>query len=159
MVRIGNSPLAPIFDVLERPSNWDRQIRELASKSGSPLSQFRQEFWTFYAQPHKDDGTNPNLKASNQWIKVDDSRPTISLGLGSDAVAIFFTTVGTDSLEELLTWIEKHSIRDRLGVETEYCYQDERFDTHDRANWEEMADWLHIKLHQYREALLSTSAD
>ena len=28
VVQIGSSPLAPIFEVVEKPNNWDRQIRQ-----------------------------------------------------------------------------------------------------------------------------------
>lgn len=28
VVRIGESPLAPLFEVIERPNNWDRQLAQ-----------------------------------------------------------------------------------------------------------------------------------
>ena len=46
VVRIGNSSLVPLFEALERPNEWDRQVRamqEAATLSGH--SKLRHDFW------------------------------------------------------------------------------------------------------------------
>ena len=42
VVRIGDSPLAPVFEVIERPNEWDRKVGAITrSGSLSPLGQFQ----------------------------------------------------------------------------------------------------------------------
>ena len=59
VMRIGDSALAPIFDVRERPIEWDRQIRAASQEKRGGLSergQFLSEFWRYYSERYPDDG-------------------------------------------------------------------------------------------------------
>jgi hypothetical protein len=55
VVKVGESPLAPLFEVVERPNNWDRQVaqqkREVEGHL-SDLGQHRREFWTHFCSRH-----------------------------------------------------------------------------------------------------------
>ena len=55
VVRIGDSQLAPVFEVLERPNEWNRQVQKL-SQSGelSERGQFQQEIWAHCVARWKD---------------------------------------------------------------------------------------------------------
>jgi hypothetical protein len=50
VVRIGNSPLAPVFEVVERPCDWERTVQEQARATGqlSGVGEFRKAFWTHF---------------------------------------------------------------------------------------------------------------
>jgi hypothetical protein len=51
VVRIGDSPFAPIFEVVEKPNDWDRALtrtRAEASGSADPPSDTRVAFWDHY---------------------------------------------------------------------------------------------------------------
>ena len=68
VVKIGNSPLVPIFEVLERPSEWDRYIRALSSgntRQQSELTKSRQEFWAYYSERYPEDDIPSGRKAPN----------------------------------------------------------------------------------------------
>lgn len=56
-VRIGDSPIAPVFEVLARPNNWERRVHAIAQESRqmSSLGQFRKEFWTHYVNRFPDE--------------------------------------------------------------------------------------------------------
>lgn len=46
-VRIGQSKIAPLFEVVERPNGWERRLVESIEKAGEVTSQKRQ-FWNLY---------------------------------------------------------------------------------------------------------------
>ena len=56
VVRIGESPLVPIFDVLERPNECERMVRS-HSESAEPaeFTKYYLEFWDFYTKHYPDD--------------------------------------------------------------------------------------------------------
>ena len=50
VVRIADSPLAPIFEVIAKPNNWERQVRHERTATSTELVERRREFWTHYAR-------------------------------------------------------------------------------------------------------------
>ena len=152
VVQIDNSPLAPIFEVIAKPNNWERQVRHERTGPGSEIVKRRREFWTHYARRYPGDGVKANSGHSNSWIRPRNEAPAISLGFGyaSSEVYIFFTTqpqrgFSQDALDE---WLSEHRqiISDRLGQNEGHW---KHFNTHNRENWDAICDWLHEKLAQY----------
>ena len=156
VVRIVNSPLVPIFEVVEKPNNWERQVRDATWSSG-PLAEIarnRREFWTHYSERHPDDGVLPNHGHSNFWIRPDNDGPRISLMLARNAIGIFFTTGHSISAEGVSDWVTRRAsiIQNELDTnvnEDHSCYQGAEYDAFNRGNWDEMTDWLHEKLQLY----------
>ena len=156
VVRIATSPLVPLFEVLEQPNNWERQIRNAARNSG-PLAETvnnRRMFWTHYSERYPQDGVRPNHGTSNFWIRPDKDGPRISLMLARDAVGIFFTTASGVSAERVSDWVKQRAsiIQKVLHIDVDddyFCYQNADFDAFNRDNWDGMADWLHDKLQIY----------
>ena len=148
VVRIAASPLAPIFEVIAKPNNWERQVRHEHTGPGSEIVKRRREFWTHYARRYPGDGVKANSGASNSWIRPRNEAPAISMAFAyaSGQVGIFFTRAGL-SLEAMNAWRSEHQpiISARLGRAEHW----ESFDTHRRENWDTMCDWLHEKLEQY----------
>lgn len=54
VVRIGNSQLAPVFNVLERPNEWNRKVKNTASSGLTEVGKFRHDFWKHFAARHPD---------------------------------------------------------------------------------------------------------
>ena len=61
-VRIGDPPalVAPLFEVLERPNDWDRRVREITEVNNGDGRQsryrvFLHDFWQSYAERYPDD--------------------------------------------------------------------------------------------------------
>ncbi len=73
VVRIGDSPLAPVFDVIERPNEWDRTVGEITrSGSLSRVGQFRRDFWAHLAKVMPDaPGPRSGYAASyvHYWVE------------------------------------------------------------------------------------------
>lgn len=72
-VRIGDSPIAPVFEVLAKPNDWERQLKETAPKKGGSSEEGRTngEFWQAYLSAHPEDA-RLGIKASrlrNNWIR------------------------------------------------------------------------------------------
>ena len=52
VVRIGDSPFAPVFEVVEQPNNWERKLGRQAARAESELTRLRRRFWDRYLQRH-----------------------------------------------------------------------------------------------------------
>ena len=70
--RIGDSQMAPKFEVLERPNNFIREIRvQQESGESGRHAKFRNDFWMFYTQRHPGDlQLNSGYKGANVYLKI-----------------------------------------------------------------------------------------
>ena len=96
VAKIGDSPLAPIFNVRERPNEWERQIRTASQeKRGdlSPIGQFRSEFWTYYADRYPDDSIRRGFAGINPDYRFEDVGIKIRRFLAQDEVGLWITTL------------------------------------------------------------------
>lgn len=57
--RIGNSPIAPKFNIISQPNDWSRTIQQAAAGSGevSEHKQFQLQFWTAFRQYMEEKGS------------------------------------------------------------------------------------------------------
>lgn len=164
-VRIDSSPIAPIFEVLNRPNHWERKLQSIARESGqmSPLGQFRKEFWTHYVTRFPHELEHEAAKGvSSRWRCLTDIDLAISLYLGKEEVGIFVrgpekNANGQDVIEGLIPYAEKLS--ERLGVswrqsEKGYFFANShKAQTDNRELWDELTDWLHNEADRYETAL------
>lgn len=153
VVQIGDSPLAPLFEVLERHNNWDRQIRvERESGELNELQQFRQDFWEFYNREYPDDlpRWRPGYRDSNVYITIDDI--VVGLGLFSGGIRRYLSHRQTSNDSEVrrrYNYVQPRFPQEDKSLNRDY-YQN-------RENWGEMALWFHDALERYRE-LIAESA-
>lgn len=69
VVRISDSPLAAVFEVIAKPNNWERRVRwEGAGPRAENVRRYRR-FWTHYAGRHPRDGVRPKHGSANVWIR------------------------------------------------------------------------------------------
>ena len=54
MVRIGDSPFAPIFEVVEKPNTWERDLEKPVNEAEAKRTKLREEFWNAYLNRHPD---------------------------------------------------------------------------------------------------------
>ncbi len=160
VVRIDDSRYAPVFDVIERPSDWDRSIRATLRENESPISRFRREFWSHYSERHPQDQIPSNYSVSSVWHDVQGADLMISTSLGQSAVGIWYRGRWGEPSEQYLETVKQyeaqigHKLGIDLGDHPHYpFYQEKAFDAQNRANWDDMTDWLHQKLYEYRDAL------
>ena len=160
VVRIGNSPLAPVFEILARPSNWDRSVRETAARGDlSDRGQFRREFWDHVANSHPGE-VRPGFAGSNVNHHVKEAGLRISQYLAHDGVGIFLGGTRGESTEVVLARIEPYLEPLRTVLDGEQIDKIGlsfwKIETSDRANWDRMAKWLHDRRLLYERVLLET---
>ena len=173
VARIADSPLAPIFNVLEQPNQWDRRVRSASQeKRGglSPIGQFRFEFWTYYTDRYPDDGIRRGFAGSNPDCRIEDAGLKIRLFLALDQVGLWVATLENIEWSEELVEPYLPALEEGLEFNSEELSDDEFeywgynahrqifIDTEDRDNWKRATDWLHNHLTIYRRALSQPTA-
>ena len=157
VVRIGDSPIAPVFEVLERPSEWERGLRAVTAQGLSEIGRFRKEFWTAYAERYPDDGFSPGA-ASSVWYETPDPEMLLSLYLAQGSVGIFMRGKRGIEAEKVADRVERYKgiLQNRFDIELgartswgTHRISDLQIDARDRANWPRMIDWLHGAAHRF----------
>ena len=163
-VRIGNSPIAPVFEVLAQPSDWERTLRQRAGK-GDAYSETRLRFWTFYCERHPaavEDGLKPN-RHWNAWFQVNEDI-WITLGIGTSFASVFVRGDWGErkfsALERLQPHLEK--ISERLPeVEIHENHREgwvfgetnRQFSYLNEEQWPEICDWLEEHRQRYAQVI------
>ncbi|MDD9854961.1 MAG: hypothetical protein OXU88_02150 [Gammaproteobacteria bacterium] len=163
VVRIGDSPPAPVFEILERPNEWERQAQDAERAGGtSKLAQFRREFWAHYAARINDaPGLRPGYAGSNVWHRLNEVDVTLVQYLSRDSVGVYLINWG-ERIEEVAPRIEPYieALRGCLDPGEEFhthrdtmCLVKLDIDARDRANWDRMVDYLDERRRRYEEVL------
>lgn len=161
VVRIGNSPLAPVFEVLVRPNNWERRLARAVNASNE-ISQFRYAFWTHFLNRHPDAKRDGDVGFySNRWRVLQDCKLVISYYVAKDHVGLFIRGLRGDAGEDVYARLEphaaelEHELNASFGSPDGYHFFSQTFkaDTGDRSQWDELADWLHERLSHYEATI------
>ena len=164
-VQIGDSLLAPIFEVLERPNEWDRQV-QVATRPGrlSERGVFQREFWAHclarWKNPPK---LRPNYALPHVWhTLVPESGLRVVMYVSKNGTGVY---LGGRSDKEDKAQVQaraklyRESLRESMGLENFLssnnadCRSVLDIDSHDRSNWDRMADWLDDARQRYEEIL------
>lgn len=156
VVRIGSSPYAPLFDVLERPNNWERTLQGVAQEvvDQSAVSARRKAFWDLAVQRHPDCGLTP-ASSPARWIPVGVADLVVSAWVGEHSVGVFLRGVRgkRDAILNDVILPNAASLQQQLGVEigdTEYPFASRlTLDINDRSTWDAATDWLATQVTRY----------
>ena len=163
VVKISDSPPVPIFEVMERQSDWDEEIRAVSQPSRkdlSPHGKFNRDFWAHHADRHPDDGLRQGFAGYNPIIPVIGTEFSIKcFHAERNLVGMWVTSSGgrwatTKSLSPYLPALaqaagsDPNKSRDRDAAHIELAV-----DISNPDNWQKAADWLHEKLEIYRRIL------
>ena len=163
VVQIGDSPLAPVFEILERPNKWDRQVHEV-SKSGelSSSGQFRRSFWEYFSvrRPEAPD-LQPGYAGSNIWHDVHEVGLRVVQFLAAKGVGVYVTGKWGETQTEVepqiapLQGVFSTALEaDNFSHNGNHWYVTElKIDAYDRDNWDAMVDWLDDQRQKYEEIL------
>ena len=169
VVRIGDSPLAPVFDVLERPNAWNRQVKS-ASRRGelSDLGMFWRDFWAHMKARRPDaPSLRPDYALSRVWHPVEASGLYVVQYLRNSSVGVNLERLNSDETRaETQSRIEPYakalgkalngeSLRERKN---HFCITELRVDSQNRNNWDQMVDWLDERRQTYEKVLRSGPA-
>ena len=160
-VRIGEfpAPIAPVFEVLEKPHNWDRRVQLLnrASQSGGKrndrlnrLRRKRNDFWHSYAEQHPADiQLDADHIHSNVYHNVGGVLVSQYLAQGKVGVYLAEQSRAYDDEARRLVSIYREGLQLNLGNSSVNL----GIDTNDRDNWPDMIDWLHERLAEFRRVI------
>lgn len=159
LVRIGDSRPAPIFDVIERPNEWDRQVQSAGRRDAlSDTGQFRRDFWAHFASRIPDaPGLRPGYAGSNVWHRIEGVGLTVVQFLARDRIGVYLIGEWGEPFATAVPRIEPYatSLREALSDDhiTTHCLTERLIDSRDRSNWDEMADWLDTRRRTYERVL------
>ncbi len=165
LVQIEDSLLAPIFDVLAKPSEWDRQLRQTSARDVSEIGEFRRAFWAHYADRYPRDaeiaGLRPGYARSNIWHPTEQPGVIVSQYLAQAGVGIYCTSRRGEPLEDVFLHLRGYEdeFQGELGVavgaspDRHAAVAYRRVDTRVRENWESMVEWLHERLDAYQRVI------
>ena len=160
-VRIGEfpAPIAPVFELLEKPHDWDRRVQILNSLGPAEggrndrlnrLRRKRNDFWYSYAEQYSGDiQVGPDYNHSNVYHRV--AGVLVSQYLSDSSVGIYIVEQSRnyDSEARRLVSIYREGLQLNLGNTGESL----SIDANDRDNWPDMINWLHGKLDEYRRVI------
>ncbi len=164
VVKISDSPLAPLFEVTEGPNEWERQTRSNArdAKELSPLGKARKHFWTKFQEKFPDFKQDYEPGGhSNMWHYCANRNLVISYYLARNEVGLFLRGrqgLPIEDLEDLLV-PNTVDLCERLGVdfraksEGHYLYDGLACDFKDESQFENVATWLHDRVVAYSKIL------
>ena len=92
VVKIGESPLAPLFEVLEKPNGFDRQVEQVAhaAQEGDATTLRRRKFWHAYRDKYPDIAADVGSGGgASIWHKIAGTDLIISQWLSKDGVGLF----------------------------------------------------------------------
>lgn len=164
VVRIDGSPYAPIFEVVERPNNWERQLHEAAPQgSRSDLGKHRLTFWTAFV--NRIDGElerNGAAKStSNRWRVIPELDLVISMFVStSNKVGIFVRGMHGAAGELVRDQLVVHdqAITERLNVPigdgADYFFiLKKQGDFNNKQEQDALIDWFNEKADLYERTL------
>ena len=165
-VRIGDfpAPIAPIFEVLEKPHDWDRRMQAINRAVSSPgrvndrlsrLRRKRRDFWQAYAEQYPGEvDIAADHSHSNIYHQVGGAMVSQYVADGSVGIYLVEQSRTYDREASRLVSSYTEGLQLNLGGSTE----DLSIDTNNRDNWPDMIDWLHGKLAEYRQVMERYSA-
>jgi hypothetical protein len=169
VVRIKDSPIAPIFEVVVQPDEWSRKLaaeRRQAAIQQNPTSETRLGFWTYYSEVYPQTGITPK-KGSNSYFALSNDKVRVSLWIGQDQCGIYVLGKHGDSfsahdiLLPHIDWLAKtlgasyfwkHSSPHLIFERHNLSYLDEK-------NWPEISAWMEEKRTAYIDTLETILSD
>ena len=164
VVRIGDSPFAPVFEIVEQPNNWERTLGRRTAAAESELTRLRHRFWNRYLQQHP--GTFAPTRLSNVWIPMlSDETVVLSMYVGSRISGMFLRGprgCAPDYLEPLLARyaasLEQAFGTSRRSNNGHYYSTRRNIAIQEESRWDELIDWLDAQRQRYAEIFRALDA-
>ena len=161
VVQIGDSPLAPLFELVEQPDDWERQVQATLKKRGnsSADAEMRQAFWQVLSERHPNLVDSRPYAASSRWLPTTDPQAWLSLFFSRTGAGLFVRGPREDEGAARTLLIEyADALSAQLGIEVEpdgrfFMYEKHSVDMTARSNWPGAIDRLAERAAAYREAI------
>ena len=167
VVRIGDSPYAPIFETVEKPNGWDRAVSSMTRtpKSGSDdRNDRRLAFWQAYLDrvPSAADWGLRPMRLASMWVPISGlgEETYLSLWIGKDQCGAFLRgprgSDGQSLVKKLTPYAEE--LESKLGATFEgsdggFLWQRAKWSYNDPDQWFEAIDWMEDRRKAYQAAL------
>ncbi len=162
VVQIGDSSLAPVFEVLERPNEWNRQVQEAGrTAERARVTQLKREFWAHYLATHDGVPIPPDFSHHTFSYVVREAGLRIYQFVAYRDVGIYLKASGHETGDDFEARIEPYRELFQSGIEN-VSYRKWNWNwvtildvgnTYDRSNWDEMANWLENQRQIFEEIL------
>ena len=157
VVRIGDSPFAPVLEVVEKPNNWERMLRTRANSIESPLTGMRRRFWDRYLAKHE--GVFKPTRDANIWIPMlRDNSVVLSMYVARNACGMFLrgsTSTHGEEFESILSQYAKEL--DQVFGPSRSSKKGYFYETwidigiSEEERWDEIIDWMEPQRQRYAE--------
>jgi hypothetical protein len=162
VVRIGDSPYAPMFEVVEKPNGWDAAIRTLADAAQSDASRRRAAFWAAYLDRYPTPAA-PGFKAgkeTNKWLPAPGGL-VLGLYLAGQTCGVYLRGPSSSDFNALVARLLPHKdfLESRLGAplagtEPNWLLVSKvPYTVSDEARWPEIIDFMEERSKLYLAAL------
>ena len=157
VVRIGDSPFAPVFEIVEQPNDWDITLRSKTAAAESELTRLRRRFWNRYLE--RQPGVFAPSRHSNVWVPVlSDGEVILSMYVGSKTSGMFLRgRFGADS-EDLAPYMSRHAeaLEQALGPNQStgrghYYSTSVDIAVQQESRWDELIEWMEAERQCYAE--------
>lgn len=159
IVRIGDSPFAPIFEIVAKPNEFERSIQRKAESSKSAMSQWRCAFWETYLQKYPD-SARLGIAASgvsSRTLEIIPGQLQLGRAIWAKGCSVYLRGPRGQNVPEISALLLPHqdAIESALGA----TFFDEggwhavlsqpSSDMSDSANWPQAIDFLHEQTLKY----------
>jgi hypothetical protein len=157
--RIGESPPAPKFNIVAKPNEWSRVIRESTATQGhSEIDQLKIEFWDQFGKYLGRVGSSFRVPSAKPWnwqgwaLGRSYFQLAALVNMRDQRIAVYLNLDGPNAEAHYQLLHERHDeIESALGfaLEWEKGVKERKLivrrpeDTTDRSRWSEQHRWLH----------------
>lgn len=161
VVQIASSPLAPLFDVLEKPNAWERNLQQQVKAAAQPTDRAltQRAFWDRYIELYPASRNDPGAGGGvARWRLIDGTGLVVSRYKGQDYIGLFLRGGrGVDGKAALPQLMPHREVLEReLGVEIGTTFPFNKHGkpvTDDPATWDEAIHWLESETARYVKAV------
>ena len=125
-VRIADSPVAPVFTVVEKPNSWVRSIQQRSRASSQEIGERNQAFWdaAITSYPELRGIGVRGFKHSNRWLEIPGTSFILSLALTRSGVGWFIRGEQGMSDEETAILLGEHfsTLKRQLNCDENMSY-------------------------------------
>ncbi len=163
VVRIADSPMAPIFEVVERPNQWERHLHAEANPETSQTNKNKEAFWKYYIEQYPEEEKYGLPTSSSRWHTFPNSGLVVSIYAGVKKSGLFIRgkmSVSSIEVGEILS-PHREALDTILGsdgwdeVKGYYYHQKCVGSTNDESTWPAMAAALHDLIVKTEDAIRS----
>ena len=163
-VRIGDSKIAPTFEVKERPNGWVRAVQVTGGELGGH-GEIRREFWSYYKDKVPSAGIPVGAYTHVYFPSGTEENDLVHIHMFKRKVSVYVgKSRDTEEIDEQIERLEERFIK---GLGGNFTLRNGRrlfetvklVDIREKSNWDEILDWFEQQRAIYLEILAEEPSD